>query len=316
MKPLTKEFNVFKTQLNSLNITKGKILIDENDFQTPSPIESNYIDIEGYVFNHKYNKAVVNNVFSNEFELVRNEFKENLKLPKLDDFQEYIDSIVETYSHFEAKIIEEEDGTFSADFIKFENCDPAIINAHLVCNYSDFLEGLKHQLRNEIIYLHGFINTEVKPKPISIPKSVTNNKASLKYKSFELVYPGLLDKECFKEFTLSLLENKYISATDRNSIKRIFSGTQIKEPVVWTGDKGSLKYLVKQLRSKGIIRKNKAFWHTTSICFKFNNEEIKPENISTQNFPTKESSLAQLNLLISFLYNGNEEIKSKRERKI
>lgn len=315
MKPFTKEFKAFKAKLNNITITKGKISVNESDLHNPPIDEPQYIDIEGYVLNGEYNAAVVYNALENDFVNVRNEFKENLRLPEMDGFDQYIHDIFETYTSYENKIVEE-DGNYSTDFIKFENCSPDDINAHFVCNYSHFLESLKQQLREEIIYLHEYAKMRPSSGPNNILKIETNTKNPLNHKSFELVYRGLLDKDCIKEFALTLSEYNYILESERNKIKRIFSGIHIEEPVVWTGEKGSLKYLIKQLRSKGIIKKNKAFWHTTSNCFKFNNEEIKPENISTQNLPTKKSSLEQLDKLINILHDGNQEIRLKRERKI
>lgn len=158
MEPIRKEFKAFKTKLNNIVITKGKMMINASDFSDPPGEEENIIDIDGFVINHEYNKGVYYNTYTSEFLAVRNELEDNSYSPLISDFEKYLNEIIETYCNFENKIVEDDNGHLSTDLVKFEKCDINTINKHTICNYDQFLEGLKHHLRDDIIYLLGFLD--------------------------------------------------------------------------------------------------------------------------------------------------------------
>ncbi len=297
MKPFTKEFNALKTKLNNVTITKGKIMVDENDFQNPVVFasEPNYIDIDGYVINNEYNNPVVSSAFSEEFLKVRNEFEENLKLPEIDDFKKYVNDIYKTYCKYESEIVEEDDGSFNSNFIKFEDCDPTDINSHLVCNYSQFLEGLKRQLRDEIVFFHKYIQTN---------KNRVNNliKVQSQNTSFQINQPYLKDINIkLKEFKEYLEKEDFISPITLPQFKKVFTGQAIEQPICWLDKPTGLYYLIKSMHDKKIILPFKNYWQVCCSCFiSIKKNELTSKYIQRNKKPTS-AIIRKLDSAISYL---------------
>ena len=208
------------------------------------------------------------------------------------------------------------------DFVRCtKDKDKSILYHFYIQKLSSFLSSQIYILEEIITFLDEKIVIVERFRP-SEPKQLDERlktdkslKINSKDKSFELVNRGLVDKPCFNQFVVGLVDSKFIDESEKNKIKHVFTGSQMKQPVVWRGDQGALKYLIQQLRKKGIIRKPKAFWSTTSVYFKFKDEEIMPKNISTLKIPTKDSTITKLESLISLLKNGNDEITANLDKR-
>jgi hypothetical protein len=119
----------------------------------------------------------------------------------------------------------------------------------------NMLENILNFLNEKIDIVERFLLPQVgqQNEKFRTDKFSLNNTSNSE--SFEFVYPKLIEKPCFIEFVSLLIEYKCIDESEKKNMRRIFSGIKIKDPVVWTGDKGALRYLILQLRKKGIIKK-------------------------------------------------------------
>ena len=181
MEPLAIAFKALKITLNEITISPGKINVDYNDFiDFGDPVaqrawdtqykEPEFVEIDDYVINHKNYHSVDIGAFKTEFENVRAEFAENVKVLGINNILDYLDGVIKYYTNLEARIIENEDGSFSSDMVIFEECDAVQVNNSLFKNsYNDFLVGLKRALRDEIVFFS-------KQKILNSPLTPDKNK--------------------------------------------------------------------------------------------------------------------------------------------
>jgi hypothetical protein len=226
MEPIRTELKAFKAKLNNIVITKGEMYWHESDYIDPDEVGPSFIEIEGFVLNHEFNKVICYNTFKEEFLNVRNEFEYNSRSIVFKEFKIYLNEIVETYNHFEEKIIEDEDGSLSTDIVKFEECDLNTIKGHIICNYDQFLMGLKHQFRDEIIYLKGFINSTEN----TVERKFKRIRIKTKVNVLGTLFYDLLEKHYIETSKANLIDFIYESFADENgeAIKKSTTDTILK----------------------------------------------------------------------------------------
>ncbi len=164
MEPITVALKTLKRTINEITISPGKISVDYNDFiDFGDPVaqrawdmqykEPEIVEADHYIINHKNYNGVGYGAFKEEFQKVRDELTENIKVLGINGIAAYVEGIITYFMNQEAKIIENEDGTFKSDIVVFMDCDAERINNSFLRNsYNDFLEGLKRTLRSEISY--------------------------------------------------------------------------------------------------------------------------------------------------------------------
>lgn len=115
---------------------------------------------------------------------------------------------------------------------------------------------------------------EVTPEPVRKPKPKTTDK-SIQFNSFTYKqYNTNPDK--LGDLWDSLKLNKFISAdTPLATFKKVFSGTEINTPVIWTGLLSDLYYFVKRIHTdlKLVEYLKQKIWEVTIICFVDENGE-------------------------------------------
>lgn len=115
---------------------------------------------------------------------------------------------------------------------------------------------------------------EVAPEPTKKPKPKTTDKP-IQFNSFTYKqYNTNPDK--LGDLWDSLKHNNFISAdTPLATFKKIFSGTEINNPVTWTGNISELFYFVKRIHKdlKLVSDLKQKQWQITCICFVDENGE-------------------------------------------
>lgn len=283
MEPLAIAFKALKITLNEITISPGKINVDYNDFiDFGDPVaqrawdtqykEPEFVEIDDYVINHKNYHSVDIGAFKTEFENVRAEFAENVKVLGINNILDYLDGVIKYYTNLEARIIENEDGSFSSDMVIFEECDAVQVNNSLFKNsYNDFLVGLKRALRDEIVF---FSKQKILNSPLTPDKNklVSARSQKQQYKSLSLLI-GNKSKfdEVLREFHKALKDYGYIETIDYRLFKRAFVNEEIVEKINWLGDSKDLYYLIKSLHTKQLIKPFIGFWPLTIRCFVLKN---------------------------------------------
>lgn len=264
MEPLSREFKLFSAKLNNMIITKGPLLIDQNiGFGDPFSVRlaNNIGEVEGFVLNHEYNKCLCSNTFESEFLSVRKELNDNSKNALIKDNLSYIQGILNLYQRIEQNIIEQEDGSYCADFIKYEDCDLTDVKNDPYGNYDVFLRGLKDQLRQEILFLLEILT--------SISASMSENSKNERddFKSFQLLSKEITEEK-LKEFKENLELYGLIEKIDFRLFANFFGNTVVDYQIVWKTKPTELYYILKTLREKKIIKASH-YWKTTARCFRF-----------------------------------------------
>jgi len=305
MEPITDYFEKFKAELSEFIFTREyyKVDLDEpENIHLQNIITDQNIIWEGYRFNLNGNE--LNGLYFHDLvKQTQGEIASNLEMPI--DHQDqiaYLDEIIEFSSKIEESIVKKA-GRWTHSEGKHEGFIYDELPDYEKESLSNGLKEFKNAFRDLIVFIKAKlpIEKQINHKIQSGLLEPAEQKQIRKYHSFELSPFFIRNIDCFKKFAGQLAEDKFIESTGKNKMLQIFSGKPVKEPVVWTGDKGALKYLIKQLKKYGIFKKHKAFWITTSKCFKYENESINSYELSTENFPTRPDTLAKLDSVINIL---------------
>lgn len=283
MEPITIALKALKRTINEITISPGKIYVDYNDFvDFGDPVaqrawdtqykEPEIVEANDYIINHKAHRGVSSNAFEEEFQKVRAEYTDNVKVLGISGIADYLDDILKLYGILESKIKENEDGSFSSDIVTFDGCNAEEVNNSLFKNsYNDFLVGLKRALRDEIVF---FSKQKILKNPMTPDKNklVSARSQKQQYKSLSLLIGNKLKfDEVLREFHKTLKDYDYIETIDYRLFKKAFVNEEIVEKINWLGDTKDLHYLIKSLHTKHLIKPFKGFWPLTIMCFTLKN---------------------------------------------
>jgi len=279
MEPITIAIKALKSALNKITISPGKIYVNYNDildFEDPVAQqawdmqykEPEIVEANDYIINHKAHRGVSSNAFEEEFQKVRAEYIDNVKVLGINNILDYLDGVIKYYTNLEARIIENEDGSFSSDMVIFEECDAVQVNNSLFKNsYNEFLVGLKRALRDEIVFLNKHKVSDKTQTPVK-SKAVGSRSQKKQYNSLKLIIDKRTDfDEVLREFHKALKEYGLIESMDYRLFRKIFVNEGIDKQIRWLREPNELKYLIKSLRENKLIKPLTGFWPLTCKCF-------------------------------------------------
>ena len=146
-----------------------------------------------------------------------------------------------------------------------------------------YLKTIKKWLSNERKYLN---------------RVLKDYDLNYSYKSFKIeVDSNAWDCSRIKDFRDSLIKNNFISKIHLSSFKRVFSGNEIINKIVWLKSPTDLAYLINQMQNIIIVNKNKStsplitptiqkHWDITVRCFiREDKIHFSPSNFSKLDLP-------------------------------
>jgi hypothetical protein len=282
MKLLKSNFNKIKRVLSHIEISKGIVNffpdgVDELPSEDP---ESMMIQDESIIFiDGDGNTISIESLIKH----VNNEVQENHMLNiDINDKLQYLKEVIDFYSSIEDDI--DENGIINSQpgLIIFKDLSINDLHERERGMLNSFLSRLKKSLRAELIELENNYNRYyIKP-------THENNRIikDFKFKSFIINNKSILISNDF-EMMFEELKHDYITCDDIRNFRKIFKGESIVEKVIWKGKHGALKYYIKVLVEKGIIKCPQPIYLTTAYCFKYPNKEVIHDKLSHDHLPSK-----------------------------
>ena len=89
-------------------------------------------------------------------------------------------------------------------------------------------------------------------------------------------------------------DDKSLPLLDLKDFRKVFSGEEIKKPIVWTGNISELSYFIKQLHNvlKLVADLKQQQWAVTINCFiQENGEQYNRTKLRTQKVPTTSKNI-------------------------
>ena len=94
-----------------------------------------------------------------KLQIVREEIITNLSMPIEQEIKKaYLKEVINLYKDLESKIVEDDKGSLSTDFIEFENVSLNEMDKMHQDHYNAFLNSFKASLRNEVIFVASQLN--------------------------------------------------------------------------------------------------------------------------------------------------------------
>jgi hypothetical protein len=317
MEPITIAVRALKRALNEITISPGKIYVDYNDiidFEDPVAQhawdmqykEPEIVEANDYIINHKAHRGVSSNAFAEEFQKVRDEYTDNVKVLGISGIADYLDDILKFYGILQSKIKENDDGSFSSDIVTFDGCNAEEVNNSMFKNsYNDFLEGLKRALRKEIVFFSMQKVSDITETP-NKSKEVGPRSQKQRYNSLRLVVNKQTDfDEVLREFHKALKDYGLIESMDYRLFRKVFVNEHIDKQIRWIGEPNELKYLIKSLRENKLIKPLIGFWPLTCKCFVIMgnpDKVLEPDYLAKCNTPNR-TKRKEIDSIINLLVN-------------
>lgn len=179
MKPIEVKFKDINNSLQSIEITFGLVLTDVSQMQYPPNPEPEYQSLNSLI-----DVTTNSSIFCllDKFQPVREEISSNLSMPiEVGIKTEYLNKIFIFYSDLESRIIEDEQGNLSCNFVIFlDKPYNELIEFHKDI-YNGFIESLRSNLRTEISYILNILKSMEKKHEISSTHKAANEKVDIKW---------------------------------------------------------------------------------------------------------------------------------------
>jgi hypothetical protein len=180
MKPIEVKFKDIKKVLGSIEIIIGPEETDVSQLYDPPLPEPDYQTIDG-LLEITSNSSIFH--LRDKFRYVRDEISSNLTMPiEIGSIREYLNKIFTFYSDLESRIIEDDQGKLSCDFVKLIEITYNELTEYLKDYYDGFIVSFRSSLRTEIGYIFNIIKTLEEKDEISSTKKNSSKKENIIWK--------------------------------------------------------------------------------------------------------------------------------------